>query len=232
MAYVYRYLEANSDYCVYIGKAAGNSFDSLESRLRAHNASDKFKRFGPKYRIEYIEGLTPAEADILETAFIAENEVIPKLNNAKTDWGRCGIIDLSKFVWKSYPPDVLDKEKAPTKFDGLAKYTAHSFYCCHCCGTQQKTHVVKGRRRVPAGVSVQINFPENTWLAGIWLCDNCIEDIGAELYFYVNSLSGSKCFDNQTKQKMVLRRRTDLGSAYSGDGPRAILHSCKGGDKT
>lgn len=136
MAFVYRYLNPDSDEVVYIGKTSGDSIESLRSRIAAHAAEDKFKKGAPcsGWRIEYVDGLTPADADILETALINSCKPSVLFNKSKTGWGNSSMVNLSNLEWRQWErsrrsPDSLPivwQPGKPATFVSVEEYAAMS----------------------------------------------------------------------------------------------------------
>ena len=122
MACVYRYRAC--DQIVYIGRA-----QSLEKRNQQHKYDPWWKDY-QELILETIDGLSDAEADMLETYFIARHH--PKENVAKTSWGTAKPIEnYDSLTWQRYvPPDP--------------KPTATRYCCemkdeCGCCGCIKPT---------------------------------------------------------------------------------------------
>lgn len=97
MAYVYRYKNRAGE-AVYIGKTK-----DLVSRHYAHTRDPWFN---DDLILEYIEGVTPADADILETYFISKDQ--PKNNKAK-QWGGSCLVLSNIPDWQS--PEQAIKRK-------------------------------------------------------------------------------------------------------------------------
>lgn len=97
MAYVYRYKNRAGE-AVYIGKTK-----DLVSRHYAHTREPWYDK---DLILEWVEGLSPAEADILETHFISVDN--PKYNKAKR-WGKSTLTISGNFEWKS-PTDAYKQK--------------------------------------------------------------------------------------------------------------------------
>lgn len=101
MACVYRY--QFDGHTVYVGKSR-----SMSSRVRAHEY-DNLRIVSDLCSIEYIDGLSDADADILETYYIGI--LSPPLNKSK-QWGKPRIT-LPAQTWKTYRPS---KSQAALKY--------------------------------------------------------------------------------------------------------------------
>lgn len=117
MACVYRYRAC--DQIVYIGRTV-----SLEKRNRAHNGDPWWKDYH-ELILETIDGLSDAEADMLETYFIARHH--PKENAAKTSWGNVKPIEVfDSLPWQRYVP--------PDPQSTATRYSCEMTFQCSCCG--------------------------------------------------------------------------------------------------
>ena len=185
MAFVYRYCHPRSEAVVYIGKTSGTDIDALKSRIAAHKSEEKFLRKAPRqgWKIQYIEGLTPAEADVLETALIAENAGShSSLNVSKTNWGSCGIIDISNLAWKPYPPESLENSESLLKW--FHEGHEDALYYWERCGKEEFV----GRRHAPRSLSVNMNAFSCQYLSGVWLCDKCSDEVAGVIISYIRGL--------------------------------------------
>ena len=97
MAFVYRYIDSRGT-VRYIGRVFGPSSSRLQDRFCEHK--DEIG-FDPDWRVEYIDGLTDADADILETYFIAATPQSALKNGAKR-WGPTAIKLGNLPKWKRY----------------------------------------------------------------------------------------------------------------------------------
>lgn len=189
MAYVYRYLRPKSEAVVYIGKTSGDTIDSLVSRIRAHASEDSFKRETPKsgFIIQYIEGLTAADADILETALINQDIYPPKLNKAKTSWGESGFVDLSGLEWKTYSPASFERRSPLHK---CYAPRPDSLYKCSCCGRMQRI----GKYNGPRYANLECRTPSGYFAYFLWLCDPCAEIVAR----YLCQVLDARCIDEDS----------------------------------
>lgn len=189
MAYVYRYMRPKSETVVYIGKTSGDTIDSLVSRIRAHASEDSFKREAPRtgFIIQYIEGLTAADADILETALINQCPYPPKLNKAKTSWGKSGFVDLSGLEWKTYYPASFEKRAPLYKF-----YSPRpdDLYTCHRCGRSQRI----GKYDGPRYANLACRTPSGSFAYFQWFCDPCAEIVVRDLC----QVMDARCIDEDS----------------------------------
>ena len=97
MAFVYRYIDENR-HAKYYGMVNGDDMRALNNRIYQHSRESSFD---PTWEIEYIDGLTRTDADLLETHFInSDSEYL--INKAKRTLGPISI-GLSYFPrWIPY----------------------------------------------------------------------------------------------------------------------------------
>ena len=186
MAFVYRYLTPRSEAVMYVGKTAGDDSAALTSRIRAHASEDGFKRHQPKsgYLIQYIDGLTAADADILETALINQNPDPPLLNRGKTNWGKSGLVNLDGLEWKTWsaPPSYRKMRSPLEKWAMPGQPEAR--YTCDRCGRLQK----HGNYNSPRYVNLEVRAASGYYANFNWLCDECSEVVSKALNDYMNDL--------------------------------------------
>lgn len=186
MAFVYRYLTPRSEAVMYVGKTAGDDSAALTSRIRAHASEDGFKRHQPKsgYVIQYIDGLTAADADILETALINQNPDPPLLNRGKTNWGKSGLVNLDGLEWKTWsaPPSYRKMRRPLEKWACSDRENAQ--YICDCCGRAQK----QGNYNSPRYVNLEVRDASGYYMTFVWLCDDCSEVVSKALSDYMKDL--------------------------------------------
>lgn len=186
MAFVYRYSHPRSEAVVYIGKTSGDGIDSLAGRISAHKKEAKFIIGAPRggWKIEYVEGLTPADADILETALIAECPYVPRLNKGKTNWGKSTFIDVSNLSWNPWPPASSYAPKPV--IDRWYGGSPDAVYTCECCGISQQI----GESLMPGHIHVTIKNQRHLFTGGIWLCDDCAVILGEYIAGLIDGLKG------------------------------------------
>jgi len=108
MSYVYRYVNAMNEECIYVGKVSGSDMNALRSRHGQHKKDIWYERAGGEKNVfmEYIKLRTPADADIMETALIAfyNAHCESQLANKSKCWGSQSVVDLSKYddKWTVY----------------------------------------------------------------------------------------------------------------------------------
>lgn len=105
MAFVYRYVDLSKPATVYVGKVTGDEFDALMRRHEQHKREEWYKASAKDIVFQYIDGLTPADADMLETYHIATySETGQLVNKAKTTWGKSFVIAVSAIAtgWHTY----------------------------------------------------------------------------------------------------------------------------------
>ena len=185
MAFVYRYLLPKSETVVYIGKTSGDDPAALKARISAHANEDGFKKHKPKtgYVVQYIDGLSAADADILETALINENDRPPQLNRGKTNWGRSGLVRLDGLEWKTWSaPQIYRKMRSPLEKWAMPGHP-EALYACDCCGRLQK----HGDYNSPRYVNVEVRAASGYVGAFHWLCDECSEAVLKVVNDYIDS---------------------------------------------
>ena len=107
MAYVYRYIDIIKEEVVYVGKVTKNkneNYDPLTNRHNQHKRDEWYKSNPNNIAMQYIENLSPVDADILESWLISYYDTDQLANKGKTGWGKSDL-DLSKFCdyqWKNY----------------------------------------------------------------------------------------------------------------------------------
>ena len=128
MAFVYRYMIPDDGATVYVGKTGGDDLRALAARISSHHYEKKFIDARPPggYVVEYIDHLTKADADIIETALIGAWN--PVLNSSKKGWACSEYIAPAAFRWKRWDQAELF---ARGKFDAPDK---PYLYCCDRCG--------------------------------------------------------------------------------------------------
>lgn len=186
MAYVYRYLLPKSETVIYIGKASGDDSSALTARIRAHANEDKFKEHEPKsgYVIQYIDGLTAADADILETALINRENKPPLLNRGKTNWGRSGLVRLDGLEWKTWSAPLIYRiMRSPLEKWALPDHP-EARYVCDCCERIQK----QGDFNSPRYVNIEVRAASGYYASFTWLCDECSEVVSKALKDYMDDL--------------------------------------------
>lgn len=186
MAFVYRYLHPRSEAVFYIGKTGGDEISSLAARISAHANEDKFKKSKPRggYIIEYVEGLSAADADILETALINATDLTPRLNSSKTGWEKPGLVRLDDLTWKPWSPDLKSKKKPFLEWN--APDHCDAVYSCECCGNKETV----GRSGSPRYVLLKTHSASAQYIATIWLCDECSESVCGSLKRLMEDLRG------------------------------------------
>lgn len=107
MAFVYRYIDLESQEVVYIGKVKGEKDtwnDPLRRRHEQHMRDEWYKKNADNLVMQFIEVDSHADADILETWLISQYGTGQLVNVSKTGWGKSGI-DLWPQVtgkWRTY----------------------------------------------------------------------------------------------------------------------------------
>ena len=169
MAFVYRYRLPKSGRVVYIGKTNGAHIAALGARITAHAHEEKFMRREPVrgFIVEYIDRLSPAEADIVETALIATLD--PELNSAKKNWGHADIVRLDDLRWKPWPPNA-DRHEAPPDSEDLPPCPGP--YVCSRCGKRQ----IPGSHGEAGAFRLYVSWARGsqTLFAGV-ACDDCMD---------------------------------------------------------
>ena len=102
MAFVYKYTNTFGR-VMYVGKVSKHdSIESLRARIRGHRDDIRIDERSTSWSIEFIPGLTAADADALETILIARYH--PTLNTAKTQWGGTFAFNLQWLprLWQDY----------------------------------------------------------------------------------------------------------------------------------
>lgn len=186
MACVYRYRTPLEKRTVYIGKTNGD-IKSLAGRISAHAHEEIFinNRTRKGYLIDYIEGLTAADADILETALIAQSEKPPDFNRAKTDWGASGFVDLTGLSWKTWPPIAEEKSSQIAINTGER---ISSYFRCSICG---KTCRV-GQSRKPSYMLIREDNNDFSSIRTLWLCNDCAIAATSAVHNAIDSLKIEK----------------------------------------
>lgn len=185
MAYVYRYLLPKSETVVYVGKTNGDDSVALTARIRAHANEDGFKQHAPKtgYVVQYIDGLSAADADILETALINQGDKPPLLNRGKTNWGRSGLVRLDGLEWKTWSaPLIYRKMRSPLEKWAMPGHP-EALYACDCCGRLQK----HGNYNSPRYVNIEVRAAHGYSAAFNWLCDECSEVVSKAVSDYIDA---------------------------------------------
>ena len=186
MAYVYRYLLPESETVVYIGKTSGDDPAALKARISAHANEDKFKAHEPKsgYVVQYIDGLSAADADVLETALINHDDKPPLLNIGKTNWGRSGLVRLDSLEWKTWAEHRLYRKKRSPLEKWAMPGHPEALYTCGRCGRLQK----HGNYNSPRYVNLEVRAASGYYDHFFWLCDECSEVVSKALEDYMNDL--------------------------------------------
>lgn len=104
MSFVYRYVD-DSGAVRYIGRVFGSPLSRLGTRIDQHKHDEGFD---PSWRVEYIDNLSNADADILETWLIAKLHQAPLLNSAKR-WGPTAITITGLPAFKPWDPSSAGK---------------------------------------------------------------------------------------------------------------------------
>lgn len=171
MAFVYRYLRPQSGAVVYIGKTGGDNISSLAARISAHANEDKFKKNKPRkgWTIEYIDGLSASDADILETALINESISPPPLNKGKTLWSKSGLVNIDNLQWKTWPDGSAIKRVCPRHFSHAEDEHADAVYHCDRCGKYERI----GRYHGPRYCGINCLSKSQHILSDVWLCNEC-----------------------------------------------------------
>ena len=147
MSFVYRYKNA-ADEVLYIGKTK-----DLIARHSAHK-SDPW--FTSELKLDYIDDLTPAEADILETYLISIEE--PKHNKAKR-WGSVNFFILNTPEWQN-------AEEAAEKAKKKALIEAIIFYEQLACKLNQWREKWHGTAYNSIATSAEIGSAARTVISG------------------------------------------------------------------
>lgn len=106
MAFVYRYIN-RLGVTKYYGLVYGDTKKDLTRRLKQHAYE---KDFDPSWRIEYIDGLTRTDADLLETHFI-NSDGDDLINIAKRSFGPITLEISNIPAWTPYEEPVVSAEK-------------------------------------------------------------------------------------------------------------------------
>lgn len=96
MAFVYRYINSQG-HRVYYGMVNGDSLKQLSNRIYQHT----LEGFDPSWSIEYIDGLTRTDADLLETHFI-NTDSAHLMNKAKRQLGAISLKGVSFPPWRPF----------------------------------------------------------------------------------------------------------------------------------
>lgn len=124
MAFVYKYVDHEGT-PVYIGIVKGDFYTNLDSRIGQHFSQDSWRDEQPNCKIFYIEGLTGADADAIETILCAKYH--PKHNGAKMNWGptELGVLE-DFFTWHEYTklsrPKPFTLEVVPQRWQKRCSY--------------------------------------------------------------------------------------------------------------
>jgi len=188
VAYVYRYLHPRSEAIFYIGKTSGDDISSLAARISAHANEEKFKKNMPRggYAIEYIDGLSAADADILETALINSDMSMPLLNSQKSGWGKSALVRIDGLTWKSWTPELKPRKKSFLEWN--VPDSDDAFYTCDCCGKDERI----GRSGSPRHILLKIHSARGSCLSTIWLCDECSNESCGALVEFIENLRDFK----------------------------------------
>lgn len=184
MAFVYRYSHPMSGATFYIGKTSGDDLSSLAARISAHANEEKFKKNKPRrgYVIEYIGGLSAADADILETALINAYANAPKLNRQKTGWGQSGFVNTDGLAWKSWPPETESRVRPLLEWNVPGSEDA--LYTCHHCGKKQ----VVGKSCSPRYAALNLHSAHGSCIVSVWLCDACSDEVCGALMAFMDRI--------------------------------------------
>lgn len=115
MPFVYRYIDISEDQpkVVYVGKVCRNREEPFEALLARHKEhvlnDDWYKEIGGEnLTLEYIEVPSSADADILESYYIAKLDSDGLKNKAKR-WGKTHLQIENQFVWKGLAEEFQKK---------------------------------------------------------------------------------------------------------------------------
>lgn len=112
MAFVYKYVDHEGT-PVYIGIVKGDFYTNLDSRIGQHFSQDSWRDEQPNCKIFYIEGLTGADADAIETILCAKYH--PKHNGAKMNWGPTELGVLEDFLLGMNTPSYQGRNPLPLR---------------------------------------------------------------------------------------------------------------------
>lgn len=156
MSFVYRYKAQTRT--KYYGMVRGDRPEDLLRRLNEHRRDPSFS---PSWRVEYLEGLTPVEADLLETHFInTDGESL--INKAKRRLGEIRFSFEFPLEWKDV--GLLTGSARPS----ASKSPDHSGIAkCPIC-----------RRAGPArrlqNVRLEMEDTSGTWtMIASYMCEQC-----------------------------------------------------------
>ena len=140
MGCVYRYMDTD-DIVQYVGLTMG----PLENRIYQHRVD--FKGEDQYWVVDYIDGLSRSDADILETFLIATLK--PKWNKAKV-WGDVNLnISFENLEWKHYCPPVKTIDVRSNSSSDLCR--------CDRCGEivpDNSTALIEFSARAPRWVTI------------------------------------------------------------------------------
>lgn len=153
MSFVYKYEDANHA-AMYVGKVNGNSLNDLFTRISAHKSD--FNGHAEDYKIFYAVAETPADADILETALIAN--LHPVFNKAKTSWGSSTFRQLTDTIawialddWREIHRELHEFEEAKVGRDmthcdvcGFSGFTQNFYRVCFSCFGDSADIMIEG----------------------------------------------------------------------------------------
>lgn len=129
MAYVYRYTDLRDNKIKYVGIVWGKN-RSLSQRLNEHLKLDDW--CDNNYKIEYLKVANRAEAEALESHFIALYKSYEFYNNSKSDWGICSFITDMEDCWIEF--DSKNLKNIPKKDKRILYvingYSSRSIFDC------------------------------------------------------------------------------------------------------
>ena len=146
MAFVYRYIAGDNP--VYIGRTS-----DIHARVAAHRCDEWFDS---DLGVEYIDNLSDADADMIETYLISS--LHPKYNRAKY-WAKPKLqIDMSNYHWKPYIKHLTAGLLRPRKEDA---------WKCQLCGKMALA-------RNTFNITLEIRGPRYISHIGKRICKKCL----------------------------------------------------------
>lgn len=169
MSYVYRYLSLQGT-PMYIGKVSGDDLTCIARRIAQHK--NDFGGKDKNWTVQYVDGLTPADADALETVLIAREK--PRFNKSKTQWGDTSFFQFPEPEWKLFDDSPKQKNAKRPSWRTLYPTGTQTMFTCYHCG--RKVH-----NSPPNMVHVDMDGSGITWCTTAVLCDLCQPEISAQL---------------------------------------------------
>lgn len=107
MPYVYRYKDLFDGRFKYIGIVKGDTYSTLERRIRQHRKDCWFKN--SEFYVDYIEVPNRTDAEAIESSLIGKYETYNYYNKAKASWGESTLFSVDDDRWKEYGVESLQE---------------------------------------------------------------------------------------------------------------------------